>query len=114
MGISGDAQRLDPQWIEAGNNVCGVVQDCRDAYTAAGAFVRAGWSRRSSSWYGWEVETGWGRIDLDPLGGSEVLLNGIIAPPHFATLATLLTASGLRFTLELYDASNTLLRETRG
>lgn len=114
VDTSGDAHELDPQWTDVGNNVCGVVQGCRDAYTTASAFVRAGWSRRSSSWHGWEVETTWGQLELNPLGGREVLLNGVVDPGRFDDLAGLLSAFGLRFTLELNDESDALVREIRG
>lgn len=105
---------MDPQWHEVTNNVCGVVQDCRDAYTVANAFVGDGWSRRSSSWYGWEVETSWGQIELDSLDGREVLLNGVADPARFDELAGILSAFGVRFTLELYNDAGDLLREMRG
>jgi hypothetical protein len=62
------------------NNVCGVVQGGRGAAPVAAAFVRAGWSSRSSSWHGYEVETSWGQIELDPIKAREVLLNGVIGP----------------------------------
>lgn len=103
---------MDPRWSDVGNNLCGVVDDCRSAYAAAGAFVSAGWSRRSSSWHGWEVETGWGQIELDPIEGHKVLLNGVIDPQRVDDLASLLSSFGLRFTLELYSDTD-LVREIR-
>ncbi|MFG1811883.1 hypothetical protein [Streptomyces sp. NPDC049040] len=113
MEISDGGQRLDSQWTEVNNNLCGALNDCRDAYAAANAFVRAGWSRRPSSWYGWEVETSWGQIELDPIEGREVLLNGVIDPDRFDDLAGLLSRFGLRFALELYDDAGELAREIR-
>lgn len=113
VDVSDGGQKLDPQWTDVGNNVCGVVDGCRDAYAAASAFVRAGWSRRSSSWHGWEVEISWGQIDLDPIEGRKVLLNGVIDPRRVDEFAGLLSRFGLRFTLELYNGSDELVREIR-
>jgi hypothetical protein len=111
VDISDDGQRLETQWDDVNNNVCGVVQDCRDAAPVAATFVRAGWSSRSSSWYGYEVEASWGQIELDPMETREVLLNGVIDPERLDDLAGLLSRFGLRFTLELYDDSGALVRE---
>ncbi|WP_372350207.1 hypothetical protein [Streptomyces sp. KL116D] len=113
MDISDGGQGLDPQWTDVDNNVSGVVQGCRDASPVAAAFVRAGWSSRSSSWYGYEVETNWARLELDLIEGREVLLNGVIAPQRLDDLAGLLSRFGLRFTLELCDDTNALVREIR-
>jgi hypothetical protein len=112
VDVSDGGQELDPRWSDVGNNLCGVVDDCRDAYAAAGAFVSAGWSRRSSSWHGWEVEISWGQIELDPIEGRKVLLNGVIDPQRVDDLASLLSSFGLRFTLELYSDTD-LVREIR-
>ncbi|MFJ5058527.1 hypothetical protein ACIP96_03805 [Streptomyces nigra] len=50
-------------------------------------------------------------MELDPVDGPDVLLNGVIAPERFNNLATLLTRFGLRYSLELYDENHTLIRE---
>ncbi|MGX1673835.1 hypothetical protein [Streptomyces sp. NPDC055400] len=113
MDISDDGQSLNPQWLDVNNNVCGVVQGCRDAAPVAAAFVRTGWSSRSSSWHGYEVEASWGQIELDPIEAREVLLNGVIDPQRLDDLAGLLSRFGLRFTLELSDDSGALVREIR-
>ncbi|MGW6404827.1 hypothetical protein [Streptomyces sp. NPDC055134] len=113
MDISDGGQSLDPQWIDVDNNVSGVAQGCRDASPVAAAFVRANWSSRSSSWDGYEVETSWGQLELDPIEEREVLLNGVIDPQRFDDLAGLLRGFGLRFTLELCDDTGVLVREIR-
>ncbi len=41
--MSDDGQELDSQWIEVGNNVCGVVHGCRDESAVAEHFERDGW-----------------------------------------------------------------------
>ncbi|MER7171747.1 hypothetical protein [Streptomyces mesophilus] len=113
MDISDDGQRLDPRWIDVSNNISGVVQNCRDSGAVAAAFVRAGWSSRSSSWSGYEVENGWAQIELDPVEGREVLLNGVIDPQHLDDLAGVLRCLSREFVLELYDDAGALVREIR-
>ncbi|NGO79184.1 hypothetical protein G6045_26545 [Streptomyces sp. YC504] len=113
MDISDDGQSLDPRWIGVSNNIAGVVQDCPDGSAVAAAFVRAGWSSRSSSWSGYEVETGWAQIELDPVEGREVLLNGVVAPQRLDDLASVLRRLSHGFVLELYDDSGALVQEIR-
>ncbi|MEU2261626.1 hypothetical protein ABZ557_15380 [Streptomyces sp. NPDC019645] len=90
MDISVGGPKLDPEWIEFGNNVCGTLRGWRDASVAAEHFVRAGWSSRSSSWYGYELETSWCQVEIDPVDGSDLLLNGVVDPERFHELAGLL------------------------
>ncbi|MFD5658644.1 hypothetical protein [Streptomyces hirsutus] len=111
MDISDDGPKLDSEWGEVGNNVCGVLRGCRDASGVAQHFVRAGWSSRSSSWHGYEVETGWCQLEVDPVEGPDVLLNGVVDPQRFDELGGLLHRFGLRYSLELYEEDNTLVRE---
>ncbi|WP_326754753.1 hypothetical protein OH738_12940 [Streptomyces hirsutus] len=111
MDISEDGQKFDPEWSEVGNNVCGTLRGCRDASAVAERFVGAGWRSRSSSWYGYEVETSWCRVEIDPVEGSDLLLNGVVDPQSFQELAGLLDHFGLRYSLELYDGDDSLVRE---
>ncbi|MGI5480650.1 hypothetical protein [Streptomyces lavendofoliae] len=113
MDVSDEGEELDPRWDEAGNNVCGTLHGCRDASPVAERFVRAGWRSRSSSWNGYEVETSWCQVELDPIDGSRVLLNGVVDPQRFEELAGLLHRFGLRYSLELADADTDLAREMR-
>ncbi|MGX1492578.1 hypothetical protein [Streptomyces tendae] len=113
MDLSDEGEALAPALAEAANNVVGILHGCRDASPIAERFVRAGWNSTSSSWHGYEVETAWCRVELDPVDGPDVLLNGVIAPERFNNLAALLTHFGLRHSLELYDDENhTLIRKT--
>ena len=80
------------QWAELGNNVCGVLHDYRDAPAVAARFVGAGWSARSSSWYGYEVETSWGQVEIDPIDGPDILLNGVVDPERLDELGRLLSS----------------------
>ncbi|WP_069816710.1 hypothetical protein [Streptomyces sp. TP-A0874] len=80
----------------------------------AAYFVGAGWKSRSSSWDAYEVETNWCRVELDPVDGSDTLLNGVIDPGKLDGLAMLLSQFRLSFGLELYDEKGGLRREIHG
>jgi hypothetical protein len=108
-----EGTELDRRWVEVGNNVSGIVRGCRDASTVADRFVRAGWRSRSSSWHGYELETAWSQVEIDPIESSEVLLNGVVDPERYDELGALLHRSGFDFSLELYDGDGTLIREIR-
>lgn len=114
MDISEGDEELDPEWIEVGNNVCGILRGCRDASPVAEHFVRAGWWSRSSSWYCYEVGTRWCRVEIDPAEGSYVLLNGVVDPQRINEFASLLDCLGLKYSLELYDEDDTLVCEVQG
>ncbi|MFD5873362.1 hypothetical protein [Streptomyces sp. NPDC060322] len=108
-----DHPGLDHTPLEAGNNVYATLHGPLRTAAVAEGFERSGWTSRSSSWHGYEVETGWCQIELDPIEQGTTLLNGIIVPEALDTLASLLTGFGLGFTLELYDDEGGLLRELR-
>lgn len=114
MDLSDEGRALDPEWIELGNNVCGILRGCRDASFVVERFVRVGWRSRSSSWYGYQAGTSWCEFELDPVEGSEILLNGVIDPGRLAELAGLLGRFGLTYSLELSDEDGTLVREVQG
>ncbi|MGW4979028.1 hypothetical protein [Streptomyces mirabilis] len=111
MDMPDDGQKLDPEWVEVGNNVCGVLRGCRDASAVAQHFVRAGWSSRSSTWHGYEVEISWCQLEFDLIVGPDLLLNGVVDPQRFDELGGVLHRLGLSYSLELYDGDNTLVRE---
>ncbi|WP_181796045.1 hypothetical protein [Streptomyces sp. WELS2] len=113
MDISDDGPELNSGWLDAANNLCGILRG-RGTSAVAELFVGAGWSSRSSSWEGYEVETRWCRVELDPLDRAETLLNGVVDPGGLDGLASLLSRSGVGFVLELYDESGDLLREITG
>ncbi|MGW1466339.1 hypothetical protein ACWCPT_18570 [Streptomyces sp. NPDC002308] len=80
--------------------------------TVVEVFERAGWESRSSSWYGYEVTTGWCQVELDLPGRHETLINGEIEADRLDDLAALLRARfDGAFCLEPYGEENELLRE---
>ncbi|WP_329039570.1 hypothetical protein OHT61_17685 [Streptomyces sp. NBC_00178] len=112
LDLSTTGPGLAPEWAEAGKTVCGVLHAPPSTPSVAAAFVSAGWRSRKSSWYGYEVETSWCRIDLDPIEGPATLLDGLVDPAMFDALATLLAEFGPRFSLEMYGEDGDLLCET--
>ncbi|MFI0943871.1 hypothetical protein [Streptomyces sp. NPDC021020] len=113
MDISDDRPALDPAWWDAANNVYGTLRGRRMSGVVEW-FAVAGWGYRSSSWHGYEVETSWCRVELDPLGGGEILLNGVVDPARFDALAALLARSGLGYGLELYGDDDVPVRQVAG
>lgn len=111
MDVSSSGNRLDAEWTEVGTNVYGILRDGGDVSAVAGCFVRAGWSSRSSSWQGYECETTWCRVGIDPGEVSSILLNGVVDPERIDELAGLLARFGLWYSLELYDEGDMLVRE---
>ncbi|MFI8293022.1 hypothetical protein ACIGBL_28165 [Streptomyces sp. NPDC085614] len=114
VDLSDEGRKLDSQWIDVGNNVCGVLHDHRDAPAVAARFVGAGWSSRSSTWHGYEVETSWCRLEIDPVDGPDILLNGVVDPTRLDELGRLLGSFGLPYELELSDENNVTVREIKG
>ncbi|MFE1551099.1 hypothetical protein [Streptomyces sp. NPDC058718] len=114
MDIFAEGPELDRQWLDLSNNAWGVLHGCHDTSVVAARFVGAGWSSRSSSWYGYELETSWCQMEIDPIDGPKVLLNGVVDPAHLDDLSRLLGSFGLPYELELSDEHNALVREIRG
>ncbi|MGW2841269.1 hypothetical protein ACWCWD_26160 [Streptomyces sp. NPDC001493] len=91
--------------------VCGWVRGSGPD-TVVEVFERAGWESHSSSWYGYEVTTGWCQVELDLPGKHETLISGEIDADRLDDFAALLRARfDGAFCLELYDEENELLRE---
>ncbi|MFJ8073110.1 hypothetical protein ACIQ7Q_03950 [Streptomyces sp. NPDC096176] len=114
MDPSEDRQKLDPEWIARGNNICGTLRGCRDADSVAERFTRIGWRARSSSWYGYEVENSWCQVEIEPLDAPDLLLNGVVDPERLDELAGLLRRLGLCYALELSDDDDNVVREIQG
>ncbi|WP_411076132.1 hypothetical protein [Streptomyces sp. cmx-4-7] len=114
MDTANGGPELDPRWAAPDDNVCGVLHGCRDASVVAARSVGAGWSSRSSSWHGYELETDWRRIEVEPAGERDVLLNGVVDPDRVDELGRLLDRLGLPCELEFEDGDDTLPCGSRG
>ncbi|MFI8520345.1 hypothetical protein ACIGEZ_21330 [Streptomyces sp. NPDC085481] len=53
-------------------------------------------------------------MEIEPIDGPDVLLNGVVDPTRLDELGRLLSYLGLPYVLELTDENNTLVREIRG
>ncbi len=96
-------------------DVAGVFPGSRSAADLAAHFVRAGWSSRSSSWEGYEVETSWARLEIDALDDGVLVHGGThLDPDRFDALVAVLSARRLPFSVEFYGEDGGLLRETAG
>lgn len=111
VDVSDDGPKLDQEWTETANNVCGTLRGCPDASHVAESFAGAGWRVRSTSWDAYEVETNWCNVEIDPAESTDVLLNGVVDPRRIDQLAGLLDRFGPRYSLELYDGDDRLVRE---
>ncbi|MEY2229616.1 hypothetical protein [Streptomyces sp. BF23-19] len=93
-------------------DVAGLFPGRRSAADLAAFFVRAGWSSRSSSWEGYEVESPPARLEIEPVDAG-VLLHGEADAGRLDALIAVLSARGLPFSVEFYGEDGALLREVR-
>ncbi|MFF3315526.1 hypothetical protein ACFYV5_08425 [Streptomyces sp. NPDC003035] len=84
--------------------MCGVLRGRRNASVVAARFVGAGWSSRSSSWDGYEPQTSWCQVEIDPL-------NRVVGSPRLDELGGLL---GFPYELELSDESERMTYDLPG
>ncbi|MFI8392528.1 hypothetical protein [Streptomyces sp. NPDC085540] len=90
-------------------DVAGVFPGHRSAGDLAAFSVRAGWSSRSSSWEGYEVESPLARLEIEP-GHDGVLLHGEADAGRLDALTAVLSARSLPFSVEFYGEDGALLR----
>ncbi|MGW5636781.1 hypothetical protein [Streptomyces sp. NPDC003832] len=100
---------LDPTLAVMANNICGILHGVIDPSLVASRLGAYGWRTRSSSWYAYEAETAWCRIEIDPAGADTTLLNGVIAPHRLNDLAALFTRLGWHHSLELSDEDDNII-----
>ncbi|QQM46302.1 hypothetical protein [Streptomyces liliifuscus] len=93
------------------NNVCGILAQGIDPTQVASRLSSLGWRTRSSSWYSYEAETAWCRIEVDQTDDGTTLVNGVIDPQRIDDLATLLARLGWQHSLELSDENNNIVEE---
>ncbi|WP_329331389.1 hypothetical protein OG866_01285 [Streptomyces sp. NBC_00663] len=94
---------LDTTLADRANNVCGSLDGGIDPAQVAFRLGSLGWRTRSSSWYSYEAETAWCRIEIDQTDDGTTLINGVIDPRRIDDLATLLARLGWQHSLELSD-----------
>ncbi|MFB7253287.1 hypothetical protein [Streptomyces nojiriensis] len=93
-------------------DVAGLYPGHRSAADLAAFFVRAGWSSRSSSWEGYEVESPLARLEIEPVDDG-VLIHGEADAGRLDALTAVLSARGLPFSAEFLGEDGALLREVR-
>ncbi len=85
------------------NNLCGIIKGGIDPALVASRLDSLGWKTWSASWYSYEAETPWCRIEIDRTDDGTTLINGVIDPQRIEYLATLLARLGWQHSLELDD-----------
>ncbi|MFD0209935.1 hypothetical protein ACFVH9_12560 [Streptomyces hirsutus] len=116
MGIpsSDDSDRpLDAVLADMANNVCGIIEGGIDPALVASRLNSLGWRTESASWYSYEAETVWCRIEIDQDDERTTLINGVVDPQRIDDLALLFARLGWRHSLELSDENDTVAEEPR-
>ncbi|WP_234313972.1 hypothetical protein [Streptomyces sp. NRRL S-575] len=93
-------------------DVAGRFPGRRSAADLAAFLVRAGWSSRSSSWEGYDVQSPLARLEIEPVGDG-VLLHGQADAGRLDALVAVLSARGLPFAVEFHGEDGAVLREVR-
>ncbi|MFD7781833.1 hypothetical protein ACFV4Q_01770 [Streptomyces nojiriensis] len=93
-------------------DVAGLFPGRGSAADLAAFFVRAGWSSRSSSWEGYEVQSPLARLEIEPVDAG-VLFHGEADAGRLDALTAVLSARGLPFSVEFHGEDGALLREVR-
>lgn len=93
------------------NNLCGILGGHIAPTLVVSRLGSLGWRTRSSSWYSYEAETTWCRIEIDQTDDGTTLINGVIDPQRIDDLATLLIRLGWQHTLELSDENDDIIEE---
>ncbi|MEV7559449.1 hypothetical protein [Streptomyces sp. NPDC089795] len=113
VDLSDEGSPFDPDTTGATvADVAGRFPGRGSAVDLAAFLVRAGWSSRSSSWEGYEVESPLARLEIEPADDG-VLLHGQADAGRLDALIAVLSARGLPFSVEFYGEDGALLREVR-
>ncbi|MFF4439946.1 hypothetical protein [Streptomyces sp. NPDC001621] len=102
-------QPRDTRLADMANNLCGIINGGIGPALVASRLESLGWRTWSASWYSYEAETLWCRIEIDQTDDGTTLINGVIDPHRIDDLATLLARSGWQHSLELYDENDELV-----
>ncbi|MFJ9576171.1 hypothetical protein ACIRQF_07235 [Streptomyces sp. NPDC101191] len=104
---------LDAAFADMANNVCGVLESGVDPALVASRLGSLGWKTWSASWYSYEAETAWCRIEVDQTDDGVTLINDVIAPHRIGDLSTLFARLGWHHSVELSDENDNVVEERR-
>jgi len=90
------------------NNLHGLIFDKISKQSVAEKFKEVGWNVRKSGFYSYEISSEWAELNID--GENEILLNGEIDLAHFEKLERLIISFDFKYSLELYDNENQLIK----
>ncbi|MFY0602013.1 MAG: hypothetical protein JXR03_20230 [Cyclobacteriaceae bacterium] len=104
-GFKLDEERFN---IPDGHNIYGVIHGTDSKIEIATKFHELGWSVRKSSWTDFEMESEWAELHVE--GENKILFKGMIDEDKFEELENLLDKFGFKYSLELYNEKDELLR----
>lgn len=111
---SDDSERaLDTGLAGRANNLCGIIEGGVAPDLVASRLSSLGWEARSASWYSYETENRWCRIEIDQTDDGTTLINGVIDPQQIDDLSRLFAGLGWRHSLELSDQDGSVVQERR-
>jgi len=90
------------------NSLYGLIFDEISKQSLAKKFKQIGWDVRKSGFYSYEIKSEWAELNID--GENEILLNGEINLEHFYELENLIISFNLKYSLEIYDSENELIK----
>ena len=90
------------------NSLYGLIFDKISKQSVAKKFKEVGWNVRKSGFYSYEINSDWAELNID--GENEILLNGEIDLEHFEELEKLIISFDFKYSLELYDNENQLIK----
>lgn len=90
------------------NSLHGLIFDKISKQSLAKKFKQIGWDVRKSGFYSYEITSEWAVLNID--GENEILLNGEVDLEHFYELEKLIISFNLKYSLELYDSKNELIK----
>ncbi|WP_010179683.1 hypothetical protein [Aquimarina agarilytica] len=90
------------------NNFYGLIFDKISKESLSIKFKQIGWHVRKSGFNSYEITSEWAELNIE--GESEILLNGEVELKHFDKLEKLIISFNLKYSLELYDNENQLIK----
>jgi hypothetical protein len=90
------------------NSVYGIIFDKVSKKTISQKFEKIGWEVRKSGFYEYEIKSSWAELNIE--GENQILINGEIKIDHFSDLEKLLVEFDLKYSLEIYDNEDKLIK----